>query len=104
MVEHYDDQRAELFDLDEDIREARDLSAREPARTAALRTRLREWRASVGAQENTPNPGVDEALYKSIYVAFDSTRFDPLRADEAGWKAAAAWRQLMNAAVKTPVK
>jgi arylsulfatase A len=104
VVEHYDDQRAELFDLDEDIREARDLSAREPARTAALRTRLRAWRASVGAQENTPNPGVDEALYKSIYLAFDSTRFDPLRADEAGWKAAAAWRQLMNAAVKTPVK
>src|SRR5688500_18167410 len=47
VVEHYDDQRAELFDLDEDIREARDLSAREPARTAALRTRLRAWRASV---------------------------------------------------------
>ena len=100
LVEHYDDERAELFDLEADVSESRDLSKGEPARTADLRRRLREWRRSVGAQENTANPQVDVDLYKRIYVDFDSTRFDPLRADEAGWRAAAAWRELMDGAVK----
>jgi hypothetical protein len=54
----------------------------------------------VGAQENTPNPAFDQSLYRQIYVDFDSTRFDPLRADERAWKAVAAWRQQMNAAVR----
>jgi arylsulfatase A-like enzyme len=100
LVESYDDGRAELFDIEADAGEARDLSGAQPARAAALRDRLREWRTSIAAQENTPNPAVDAALYKSIYVDFDATRFDPLHADEAAWKAVAAWRERMNAAVK----
>ena len=102
LVEHYDDGRVELFDLDADPGETRDLSAVEPARTGALRKRLRDWRVSVGAQENTPNPSFDPDLYRQIYVDFDSTRFDPLRADEAAWKAVALWRQRMDAAIKRP--
>jgi hypothetical protein len=100
LVEHYDDERVELFDLDADVGETRDLSDADPARAAALRKRLRDWRTSVDAQENTPNPSVDLDLYKKIYVDFDSTRFDPLRADEATWKAVAIWRERMNAAIK----
>ena len=104
LVEHYDDERVELFDLDADAGETRDRSTSERARTAALRKRLRDWRVSVGAQENTSNPSVDLDLYKRIYVDFDSTRFDPRRADEAAWKAVATWRQQMNAAVRPPAK
>jgi arylsulfatase A-like enzyme len=100
LVESYDDGRVELFDIEADAGEARDLAGAQPARAAALRDRLREWRTSIAAQENTPNPAVDAALYKSIYVDFDATRFDPLHADEAAWKAVAAWRERMNAAVK----
>lgn len=100
LVEHYDSDRAELYDLDADPGESRDLSKAESKRTAALRQRLREWRQSVGAQENTPNPAFDADLYRRIYVDFDSTRFDPLRADAAGWEATAAWRAAMNAALK----
>jgi len=102
LVEHYDDGRVELFNLDKDPSERRDLSAVEPARTASLRAQLRDWRKAVGAQENTPNPAVDLEMYKRIYLDFDSTRFDPERADAEAWKAAAAWRQLMNAALKRP--
>ena len=69
-----------------------------------MRKQLRDWKTAVGAQENTPNPSVDLDLYKRIYTAFDSTRFDPLRADEQAWKAAAAWRGRMDAAINTPVK
>ena len=78
LVEHYDDGRVELFDLAADIGENRELSKTEPARTAAMRGRLREWRTSIGAQENTLNPAVDMERYRQIYVEFDSTRFDPL--------------------------
>ena len=36
LVEHYDDERIELFDLEADVSESRDLSKGEPARTADL--------------------------------------------------------------------
>jgi hypothetical protein len=65
-----------------------------------LRQRLRQWRASVAAQENTPNPGVEVKRYDQLYVGFDPTRFDPLRADSQAWQAVALWRQRMDAAVK----
>ncbi len=100
LVEHYDDGRAELFDLDDDAAETRDLSASQPRRVAALRQRLTAWRSSVGALENTPNTAVDEAAYRRLYVEFDATRFDPVRADAAAWRAVAAWRTDMNAAVR----
>jgi arylsulfatase A len=100
LVEHYDDGKVELFDLDADPGETRDLSATEAARAAALRARLRDWRTSMGAQENTPNPDWDAERYKQIYVEFDSTRFDPLRADAAAWKDVAAWRERMDAAIR----
>jgi arylsulfatase A-like enzyme len=104
LVEHYDDERVELFDLEADTAETKDVSATDAARTAAMRKRLREWRAAVGAQENTPNPAVEMDLYRRIYVDFDSTRFDPLRADGAAWSAAATWRQLMDEASKRAIK
>lgn len=65
-----------------------------------MRKQLRSWRASVGAQENTPNPAVDQNLYRQLYVDFDPTRFDPLRADDAAWTAVGIWRERMDAAVK----
>ena len=101
LVEHYDSQNAELFDLTADSGETRDRSADQPARAAAMRAKLRDWRKAVGAQENTPNPAVDPDLFSKIYNEFDSTRFDPLRADEMQWQAAASWRQRMNDAIKT---
>ena len=104
LVEHYDDEQVELFDLEADTGESRDLSRKHADRAASMRNRLREWRRSVGAQENTPNPSADVELYRQIYVEFDSSRFDPLRATESEWKRAARWRERMNAAIKQPPK
>ncbi len=100
LVEHYDNEQVELFDLAADRSEARNLATSEPSRTAALRQQLRDWRRTVGAQENSPNTAVNLDLYHAIYVNFDASRFDPLRADEAAWKRVAAWREQMNAAAK----
>ncbi|MBL9215924.1 MAG: sulfatase [Opitutaceae bacterium] len=51
----------ELYDLEADPGETRDLAAAEPALCAALAARLREWRREVGAQEMRPNPAFDPA-------------------------------------------
>ena len=87
-----------------DIGETRNLARAQPARAAKLRARLDEWLTAVGAQRNTPNSAVDAERYKQIYVDFDSSRFDPARADEQAWKAAARWRQQMDEALRRPAQ
>lgn len=56
LIEYFEDGRVELFNLAADPGEASDLSAREPARTAELRSRLDSWRRDVGAKLPAPNP------------------------------------------------
>jgi arylsulfatase A-like enzyme len=49
LIEFFDTDTIELYDLAKDIGEEHDLSAEIPEKTAELRTRLREWRVSTGA-------------------------------------------------------
>lgn len=56
LVEFFEDDRAELYDLRRDPGETRDLSARLPAKAGELRRRLSRWRAGVGAQMPAVNP------------------------------------------------
>jgi arylsulfatase A-like enzyme len=56
LIEYYEDGRVELFNLGDDLQESRELSAKEPARVAALRERLQTWRTQVGAQMPRINP------------------------------------------------
>jgi arylsulfatase A len=100
LVEHYDTDSVELFDLEADIGETKDRSKQQPARTDTMRQLLRQWRRSVSAQENAANPSFDANLYRQLYVDFDPTRFDPLAADDHTWKTVASWRERMNAAIK----
>lgn len=59
LVEFYEDNRAELYNLKDDLGETRDLTATLPEKTAALRKKLADWRQSVGAQMPMPNPDHD---------------------------------------------
>jgi hypothetical protein len=43
-------------------------------------------------------------LYNELYLTFDPTRFNPLRADDAEWQRVAEWRKRMNAAVAKPTQ
>jgi arylsulfatase A-like enzyme len=61
LIEWYEDRRAELFDLSDDVGERHDLAATMPERTAALRRQLHDWRQSVGAAMPTPNPDYNPA-------------------------------------------
>ncbi|NDG72068.1 MAG: DUF4976 domain-containing protein [Proteobacteria bacterium] len=59
LVEFYEDNHVELYNLKDDIGETKDLAATLPEKTAALRQKLHDWRQSVDAQMPTPNPNYD---------------------------------------------
>jgi arylsulfatase A-like enzyme len=56
LIEFFEDQSVELFNVARDIGEQRDLSHEQPEKAAALRKMLHQWREQVGAQMPTPNP------------------------------------------------
>jgi arylsulfatase A len=56
LLEYLEDGHLELYDLETDPGETRDLAPSDPARAAELRERLRAWRTAVNAQMPRPNP------------------------------------------------
>jgi len=65
LVEFYEDDRVELYNLRDDEGEKHDLAAKDPTRAEELRKRLHAWRAEVGAQMPTPNPQYDAEKNKA---------------------------------------
>ncbi len=61
LIEFFEDQRVELYNLQQDPTEQHDLAAEMPARTAQLRTALADWRKEVDAEMPTPNPDYNAA-------------------------------------------
>ncbi|MGD0094452.1 MAG: sulfatase [Planctomycetota bacterium] len=97
LVEYYDDDAVELYDLSSDAPEKHNLAAQQPERVASMRAALAAWRKDVKAQSNTPNPNFDPAKYRELYVDVDASRFEPALADQAQWARIWAWRKGMNA-------
>lgn len=56
LVDNFEKQRQELYDLESDLSETRDLSATLPAKTRKLYKILNEWREDHGVQMMIPNP------------------------------------------------
>ena len=56
LIEFYEDDRIELYDLKKDIGEKHDLSAKMPEKAAELKKMLHEWQKSLNAKMPTPNP------------------------------------------------
>lgn len=56
LLEYFEDGHTELYDLESDPSESRDLSAVHPDRIARLHARLKAWRQDVGASLPQPNP------------------------------------------------
>lgn len=100
LVELYDEDRAELYDLATDIGERRDLAGRHPDRVASMRRELAEWCGEVEVQYNTPNPDCDEQAFRRLYVEVDPSKFDPVAADEESWKRIREWRRGMDGAFR----
>ncbi len=100
LVEQFEDGSVELYNLAQDVGEANDLAASEPARAAELHRKLEAWRESVGARMPRPNPDFDAALHRRLYIEQDPSRLvarATAAATEPEWT---EWRRAMNAAVK----
>jgi hypothetical protein len=104
LVELYDDDRADLYDLSRDIGERHDVADRHPDRVASMRKALDEWRRVNEVQHNTANPDCDETLFRKLYVDVDPSQFDPAAADEEEWTRIRAWRRGMDEATRTAPK
>lgn len=59
LLEFFEDNRLELYNVREDVGEARDLAAAMPDRVKQLHARLKSWREQVGAPMPTPNTAHD---------------------------------------------
>ncbi len=86
-----------VFILTDDLGQRVDLPARNPGRVAQMRAALAEWRRSVKAQENRPNPNFDPEKYRELYIDVDASRFEPDRADQTQWEIMWRWRKTLNA-------
>jgi arylsulfatase A-like enzyme len=59
LIEYYENNSVQLFNLDNDIEEENDLAEEEPEKVKELRAMLGSWRESVGAKMMSPNPNYD---------------------------------------------
>ena len=66
LLEFFEDNRVELYDLDADPGESKDLAAVEPEKAAGLKVALASWRSRVGARLPQPNPAHDPERAKEL--------------------------------------
>jgi arylsulfatase A len=100
LVENFEDDGLELFDLAHDPGERKNLVATEAQRAAGLRDKLRAWRTEVGARMPVPNPKFDAALNRRLYIDQDPSKLSAKATAAATARPWKSWRQEMSAAVK----
>ena len=61
LIEFFEDNRVELYNLRDDLSEKNDLASKLPDQAGALREKLHAWRKEVGAQLPASNPAADPA-------------------------------------------
>jgi hypothetical protein len=66
IIEWFEDERVELYDLKNDLAEKNDLAAAMPDKASELRKMLQDWRNDVGAALPTPNPDYRTGLQEKI--------------------------------------
>jgi arylsulfatase A-like enzyme len=100
LVDYYDADAPELYDVSVDALEKRNLAAEQPERVRQMRVALQNWRREINAQTNAPNPNFNPDRYRELYQDVDASRFAPAQADDAEWNRMQQWRKRMNAAAK----
>jgi arylsulfatase A len=100
LIEHYEDSSVELFDLMKDASEENDLAKQQPEKAKELLTKLQNWRTSVNAQMNTPNPNFDAAKHKALYLDTDVSKLKPKKTAAETTTAYRDWRTMVDAAVR----
>ena len=59
LIEFYEDNRLELYNLRDDVGETRNLVNRNPKQASELHALLKKWRSSVNAASPQVNPAYD---------------------------------------------
>ena len=73
LIENFDDGSVELYDLQKDIGERRDLAKRQPDVAKRLQTQLAAWRQKTDAELPTPNPNhIPEEKLPKVLIIGDS--------------------------------
>ena len=68
LLEFFEDNHVELYNLKDDIGEKNDLARKNPTKTAELLKLLTEWRKVVNAPMPRPNPEYKESESEKIYM------------------------------------
>jgi arylsulfatase A len=100
LIEHFEDESVELFDLATDASETKNVAKEETEVAQKLLANLRAWRKHVGARMPTKNEKFDASLHKRLYIDHDVSLLVPEKtaaATEPAWR---EWRKRMNDAVK----
>ncbi len=100
LVQQYEDNSVELYDLATDPGETNDLAAAQPATAKELVADFARWQIQVGAQRVIPNPEYDQQAHDRLYVTQDPSKL--LAAEKSAEMVPAwlAWREAMNQATK----
>ncbi|MDZ4848240.1 MAG: DUF4976 domain-containing protein [Pirellulaceae bacterium] len=56
LLEYFEDNHVELYNLADDLGEANDLAQQNPEKAESLKAQLQTWRQKVGARLPSPNP------------------------------------------------
>ena len=84
LIEFFETDRVELYDLSSDLAEQHDLAAQEQQRAADMREALHAWRARTGARMPTPNPDPPRArLHGSVRLIGELPSRERLLLDDA---------------------
>jgi hypothetical protein len=100
FIEYYDTAAAELYNLEKDPSETRDLASEFPRRAQAMARQFHAWRKSMDAQTNAPNPSLKPELFHRLYEAVDVSRYVPSRSGDQTRAQVLEWRRGMNAALR----
>jgi len=98
-IEFYDTNVKELYNLSQDIQEKENLSEKYPEIVNSMHKQLEEWKLSIQAQSNKANPECIEDDFRELYINFDPSSFDPLKASDEEWEKIRLWRIKMDEAV-----
>ena len=79
LIESYEDDRCELYDLESDLSEKNDLAQANAEKANELRAMLHTWRTHVNAQMPERNPNYDAKKAKEIYDWWRSLPTEPAR-------------------------
>lgn len=82
LIRWHEDQRCELFDLDNDPSEQTDVANEHPARVSQMQERLANWLVQVGAQFPSANPAYDPAAASGRTAVRPRSSIDPSRKDQ----------------------